>query len=158
MNKLSATGLAGALLIAASVPAMAQAYPTDPGYDQGQDYGQPGAPAEDLQPGAAYGGGQDYGVDPAYGGYPDQGADPEDDTGYGAADRGPAYADERLSLRPRYRVQPRYREEFRERREGFRRDERRRVEADHGPDRRDRIGGEPQRHRQYRSDQDMSDQ
>ena len=158
MNKLSAMGLAGALLVAASVPAMAQGYPADPGYDQGQDYGQPGEPSEDLQPGAAYGGSQGYGVDPAYGGYPDQGVDPEDDAGYGGPDRGPAYSDERLALRPRYRVEPRYGEEFRQRREGFRHEERHRVEADHGRDRRDRIGGESQRHRQHPSNQDMTDQ
>ena len=158
MNTVSAMGLAGALLLAASVPAMAQAYPADPGYDQGQDYGPPGAPAEDLPPGAAYGGNPAYGPDPAYGGYPDQGTYPEDDSDYGGPDRGPAYGDENLSLRPRHYVQPRYGEEFRQRRDGYRGDERRRVEGDHRRDRRDRNGGEPQRHRQHPSNQDMSDQ
>ncbi len=152
MNKVSAMGLAGALLIAASVPALAQNYPADPGYDQGQDYGQPGAPAEDLPPGAA------YGVDPVYGGYADQGGYPEDDSGYGGPDRGPVYGDENLSLRPRHHLQPRYGEDVRRHPDGLRRNERRRVEGDYGRDRRDRNGGEPQHRRQHPSNQDMSDQ
>lgn len=156
MKRLSALGIAGALLLAAGSPALAQAYPVDPGYDQGPDYGPPGAPDEDLPPGLNYGPG------PVYGGA-DEGPGPYggDQYGYGGPDGYPAYGDEQWRRHHHRHDNPqgRYGNEFRHGDEAFGGEGPRRPERDVGRDRgrRDR-NAEQHRRRPHPSGEDMSDQ
>ena len=153
MNKLSATSVAGVLLLVASGPALAQGYyPVDPGYDQGPDFGSPEAPAEDLPPGA------DYGADPALGGNPASGGGyPEEDYGFASPGGDPAYGGEDQGPRYRRHLQRRLGDSFSQENDRLRRDERHGADEDPGQERRDR-NGEFRRHRKQPSNQDFSDQ
>ena len=156
MNKLSALGIAGALLLGAAAPALGQSYPVDPGYDQGPGYGPPGG-VEDLPPGLH------YGPDPAYGGgFAGRGPDRGEGYVYGAPDGYPAYGDEDPRFRRPHYDHPRgvYGDDFRtgtDRRYGEGRPQR--QDGGYAGDRyRPESNPQQQRRRPRSSDEDMSDQ